>query len=162
MNSVKMSIKDYLSEHDIMAYHISGVSMRPMLRQEKDLVVIRRYDVKGLHKYDVSMYDRGGPRRYVLHRVIEVHDGYYTFLGDNCVRKEKHIPDNSIVAVLDSFTRNGKRISLNNPVYRVYVRVHCALLPFRRIIYKIRSRAAQVPILKKVYRYIFKKGCSEK
>ena len=157
MNSVKISIKDYLAEHEILAYHISGISMKPMLRQEKDLVVIRRYDGKGLHKYDVAMYDRGGPRRYVLHRVIEVHDGYYTFLGDNCIRKEENIPENSIVAVLDSFKKKEKHISLNNPIYRIYVRMHCSLYPFRKFCYIVRASAAKVPLLKKIYRFFSEK-----
>ena len=155
MSSISMS--EYLAEHGRLVYRISGVSMRPMLRQEKDLVVIRRYDGKGLHKYDVAMYDRGGPRRYVLHRVVEVHDGYYTFLGDNCISKEKHIPENSIVAVLDSFTRNGKEISLEHPLYKLYVRVHCAMYPLRKIVLRLRYRAARMPLLKKIYRSIFKK-----
>ena len=80
MNTVQTSIRAYLDEHEYLAYRISGVSMLPMLRQEKDLVTLRRYDGKGLKKYDVAMYDRGGPRRYVLHRVVEVGDGSYTFL----------------------------------------------------------------------------------
>ena len=106
---------------------------------------------RGLKKYDVAMYDRGGPRRYVLHRVVEVGDGSYTFLGDNCVTKEKNIPESAIVAVLDSFSRGGKQISVNDPKYRLYVRVHCAFFPIRKAYKKLRARAARVPALRKVW-----------
>ncbi|MBR4500351.1 MAG: S26 family signal peptidase [Clostridia bacterium] len=154
MNTVQTSIRAYLDEHEYLAYRISGVSMLPMLRQEKDLVTLRRYDGKGLKKYDVAMYDRGGPRRYVLHRVVEVGDGSYTFLGDNCITKERNISESAIVAVLDSFTREGKQISVNDPKYRIYVRVHCALFPVRRLYKKVRARAARVPALRKVWNLI--------
>ena len=154
MKTVQTSIREYLAENGYLAYRISGVSMRPMLRQEKDLVTLRRYDGQGLKKYDVAMYDRGGPRRYVLHRVVEVGDGCYTFLGDNCVTKEKNIPESAIVAVLDSFNRGGKQISVNDPKYRLYVRVHCALFPVRKLFKKVRARAARVPALRKIWRAI--------
>ncbi len=154
MNTVQTSIRAYLDEHEYLAYRISGVSMLPMLRQEKDLVTLRRYDGKGLKKYDVAMYDRGGPRRYVLHRVVEVGDGCYTFLGDNCITKEKNIPESAIVAVLDSFTREGKQVSVNDPKYRLYVRVHCALFPIRKTYKILRARAARVPALRKVWNLI--------
>ena len=154
MNTVKTSIREFLDENEYLAYRISGVSMRPMLRQEKDLVTLRRYDGKGLKKYDVAMYDRGGPRRYVLHRVVEVHEGCYTFLGDNCIGKEKNIPESAIVAVLDSFTRGKKQISVNDPKYRLYVRVHCALFPLRRGYKLLRARAARVPALRKAWNLI--------
>ncbi len=154
MNTIQTSIRAYLDEHEYLAYRISGVSMRPMLRQEKDVVTLRRYDGKGLKKYDVAMYDRGGPRRYVLHRVVEVHDGSYTFLGDNCISKERNIPESDIVAVLDSFTREGKQISANDPKYRLYVRVHCALFPIRKTDKILRARAARVPALRKVWNLI--------
>ena len=150
MNIVQTSIREYLEKNEYLAYRISGVSMLPMLRQEKDLVTLRRYDGRGLKKYDVAMYDRGGPRRYVLHRVVEVGDGSYTFLGDNCVTKEKNIPESAIVAVLDSFSRGGKQISVNDLKYRLYVRVHCAFFPIRKAYKKLRARAARVPALRKV------------
>ncbi len=155
--TVNTSIAEYLAEHEKLVYRISGVSMKPMLRQNKDLVVIRRYDGKGLHKHDVAMYDRGGSRRYVLHRVVEVYDGYYTFLGDNCISKEKNIPEGSIVAVLDSFIRNGKIISLDHPLYKFYVIVHCRMYPVRKVFLWLRYRASRVPFLKKIYRSILRK-----
>ena len=151
MNTVQTSIREYLEKNEYLAYRISGVSMLPMLRQEKDLVTLRRYDGKGLKKYDVAMYDRGGPRRYVLHRVVEVGDGSYTFLGDNCITKEINIPESAIVAVLDSFTRGGKQVSVNDTKYRIYVRVHCALFPIRKAYKLLRARAARVPALRKAW-----------
>ncbi len=160
MNTVNVSIQDYLAENEFLVYRFSGVSMRPMLRQEKDVVILRRYDGKGLHKYDVALYNRGDPRGYVLHRVIEVHEGYYVFLGDNCLNKEKRIPESSIIAVMDYFVRDGKKISVQNLAYRAYVHIHCALFPVRALIKKARMRIVRNPLLRKIYHLLSSKQTS--
>ena len=157
MSNNQMSIREYLSEHETIVYRFKGVSMRPMLRQEKDLIVLRRYDGRGLHKYDVAMYDLGGNRSNVLHRVVGVHKDHYTFLGDNCINKERQIPESAIVAVLESFVRDGKVISTHNIPYRIYARVHYLLYPARIRWRTFVSWASKIPWLKRIYRFIFRK-----
>ena len=154
MNEREMTIREYLSTHDTLTYKFKGISMRPMLRQEKDLIILRKYDGTGLKKYDVAMYDLGGKRRNVLHRVVEVYDDHYTFLGDNCWNKEKQIPESSIVAVLEAFVRDGKVIPVTNLPYRIYARVHYFLYPARIRWWKLKVRAAKVPMLKKIWHII--------
>ena len=74
------TFEDILARDGRLVYKTRGVSMEPMLRQNRDLVVIR---VPGsrLKKYDVALYKRG--KDYVLHRVIGVADGHYLIRGDN-------------------------------------------------------------------------------
>lgn len=167
--------------------------MLPMLRQKKDLVTIRRYDGSGLHKYDVALFSRPGSDKYVLHRVIEVHENvthenpahessvrknqvresaknpqpgdpsadhtraadqslasqrYYTFLGDHCINKEYHIPEQAILGVMTQFSRGGKTISVTAGSYKVYSRVKVFLYPIRKvrmvICRKIRRAAGRI------------------
>ena len=156
METVPMTIREYLEEHDVLAYHFSGVSMLPMLRQKKDLVIIRRYKGQGLHKYDIALYDRGDGKRYILHRVVEVGDGCYTFLGDNCYNMEKNIPEHAIVGVLEAFCRGKKKIDAEDPFWRMYGRIWYALYPVRRpfiwLRIHVRRRMARIPFLKRMYR----------
>ena len=51
-----------------LVYKTRGISMLPMLHENRDLVVIERAD-KRLKPGDVALYRRGG--QYVLHRVLE-------------------------------------------------------------------------------------------
>ncbi len=151
MKTIHTSIREYLSQNEILTYRISGRSMRPMLRQEEDLVVLRRYDGTPLRKYDVALYDTGGGGRYVLHRVVEVKDGYYTFLGDNCLMPEEGISGDTIVAVLESFIRRGKRISVHNVIYQAYGRLHLAMFPVRRSWRQMKGLAAHIPALRRLW-----------
>ena len=137
--------------------------MLPLLRDSKDLVTIRKYNGEGLKKYDVAMYDRGGERRYVLHRIVEAGDGWYDFLGDNCADREYRIPESAIIGVLESFQRGGKEISVTDKNYLLYSRVWYLLYPIRRPVYLLRHTLGRIPGVKRLYR-VFRKQrrtCSE-
>ena len=154
METVHTTLRAYLEEKGEMTYRIRGASMLPMLRQNRDLVTLRRYDGEGLRKYDVAMYDRGGERRYVLHRVVGVHDGCYTFLGDNCGEKEYPIPEQAVVAVMTSFYRGNRLIPVASRSYRLYSRLWYLLYPPRRAWKRLRARLASVGWLKRLYHRI--------
>ncbi len=63
------TFEEILEKDGKLVYKTKGVSMNPMLYQNRDLVVIEV--PKGrLKKYDVALYKRG--KSYVLHRVIGV------------------------------------------------------------------------------------------
>ena len=73
------TFEEILSKDGKLVYKTKGVSMNPMLYQNRDLVVIVP-NKERLKKYDVALYRRG--RSYVLHRVIEVNDdGTYLIRG---------------------------------------------------------------------------------
>ncbi len=145
-----MSMEEYLDRYGQITYRISGGSMRPLLRDTKDLVTIRKYQGEGLKKYDVAMYDREGKRRYVLHRVVDVGQGNYTFLGDNCTEPERQIPEGAVVGKLESFQRGGKVISVSDPGYRLYSRAWYLIFPFRRRMYRLRAAAGKSSIIKRI------------
>lgn len=161
MSEKEKTIREYLKTHETITYRFKGISMLPMLRQKKDLVILRRYDGTGLKKYDVALYNLYGNNRNVLHRVVEVKEGYYTFLGDNCWNREERIPESSIVAVLDAFVRDGRVIPVTNLPYRIYSRVHYFLYPVRIGWRKLRIRASKVPLLKKIWYAIKRKQESD-
>ena len=51
------SFEEILARDGVLAYKTKGVSMEPMLRQNRDLVVIEAPSSK-LQKYDVALYRR--------------------------------------------------------------------------------------------------------
>ena len=121
------TFEDILARDGRLVYKTKGVSMLPLLHQERDLVVIEV--PKGrLSKYDVTLYKRGD--NTVLHRVIHVKDDFYEIRGDNTYYLEK-VPDSAILGVLTSFVRKGKRISAKTPLYLCYVRIWNFLYPVR-------------------------------
>ena len=136
------SFEQILARDGRLIYKTRGVSMLPMLHQDRDLVVIE--PPKGrLRKYDVALYRRG--KYYVLHRVIRVLDGAYVILGDNTYTPET-VPDSAVIGVLTAFSRKGKSCRVEDRSYRLYVRFWWAMYPLRRLLLPVRrvlGRAAR-------------------
>ena len=143
-----LSFEEELERSGKLVYTNVGVSMRPLIKQDRDILIIEK--PKGrLKKYDVPLYRRG--EQYVLHRVVKVRENDYIILGDNCLRKEYGIKDSQIIGVLTSLVRNGKEVDFNSFGYKFYSRFWYAIYPLRVIILKFRS------LLAAIYRKLFKR-----
>lgn len=122
----KTTYEQELEKNGSLIYTTVGTSMRPFLCSQKDLVIIEAKKNARFQKYDVVLYrSRGG--RYVLHRIVRVHQDCYTICGDNCWSLERGIRDEQILGVLTAVIRNGKKIDVNTRNYRFRVRLWCAL-----------------------------------
>lgn len=100
----------------------SGTSMLPMLDGESDKVTFSVKPDK-LKKYDVAFYVRRRTDQLVLHRMIGfTKSGEYIFCGDNQLSYEYGVGDDDILALMTSFTHNGKEHRVTDLSYRLYVR----------------------------------------
>lgn len=108
-----------------------GVSMRPMLRQGVDSVVLSPLPEK-LGKYDLPLY-RYPNGKYILHRIVKVNADHYICLGDNTYAYETVQPE-YMIAVVTAFKRGDREIPVTNLWYRLYCRVWVALYPLRRFL----------------------------
>lgn len=111
-----VSFEEYLARNDSLTYSNVGVSMLPLLRQGKDLFIVRKKGTERCRKGDVVLYLRP-PKSYVLHRIIEVRPNDYVILGDNCVTKEYGIRDEDILGVMTGFIRGGREHSVTELSY---------------------------------------------
>jgi hypothetical protein len=109
-----------------------GVSMLPMLRQGKDRVELGPLPEK-LKKYDLPVYQMPSGK-YLMHRVLKVTPTHYICLGDNTLEYETILPE-QMIGVVTAFQRNGKRIEVTNPLYRLYCLIWGHTRPVR-ILYK--------------------------
>ncbi len=121
------SFEEILRREGTLVYKTRGTSMEPLLRQDRDLVIIRAPEAR-LKKGDVALYRRG--ESYVLHRVIEVRDEYYLIRGDNTFAPEK-VPCGAVIGVMTGFRRKGREYGAADAGYLRYVRVWNALYPLR-------------------------------
>ena len=108
--------------------------MLPVIRQGRDLLVIRRQTGR-LKKYDVPLYRRDSGQ-YVLHRVLKVREKDYVICGDNRWHRETGITDRQILGVLTAIIRDGKEVPVTAPLYRLYVHLWCGLFPLRAFFLK--------------------------
>ena len=152
MNSNTTTFEEILSRDGMLVYKIRGVSMLPMLRQNRDLVVIGQPGGR-LKPYDTALYRRGSS--YVLHRVIRVTPEGYLIRGDNTYALE-NVPDQAVIGVLTSFVRDGKKISVTDRKYLAYVRFWCAIYPLRAGYVRVRRKVAKIPLARKIYHFLKK------
>lgn len=124
-----MTFEELLARDGKLVYKTRGKSMEPMLRQDRDLVILESPGGR-LRRYDVALYQRG--KDYVLHRVIQVGANDYFFRGDNTYAEEIVHPE-AVIGVLTGFVRKGKQISVTDRKYRLYVKCWCAVYPLRRM-----------------------------
>ncbi|MBO4853555.1 MAG: hypothetical protein J5482_00210 [Oscillospiraceae bacterium] len=134
------SIEDILAQNGIYVSPTVGVSMRPMLRQGKDRVILMPPQGR-LKKYDVPLYRRG--KDYVLHRIVAVRPDDYVVLGDNCIARE-YVRDEQIIGVLTGFYRGERYVKLTDPFYRAYRFLWQGTWPLRRLLSRVRSIAGRV------------------
>lgn len=117
----KSTFEEELKEKGVLVYTNVGTSMRPLIRQGKDVMIISSLDKLGrnLKKMDVPLYKRESGQ-YVLHRIIKVTKDGYVIRGDNTYSNEYGVTDHQIIGVLTGVIRNGKEISVNSFGYKVY------------------------------------------
>ena len=136
-----------------LVYKTKGRSMEPMLRENRDLVIIEVPSSR-LQKYDVALYKRG--EQYVLHRVIGVEDGVYRIRGDNTFVVER-VPFGQVIGVLTSFRRKDRLHTVSERGYRFYVHFWNAIYPLRFVWFRIKrglraiaGKLGLIPVLKKL------------
>ncbi len=145
------NVEKALRDNGFVVSGFSGVSMYPLLRQEKDMVLIESIN-RPLKKYDVPLY-KGNGDKYILHRILKVLPSGYIIRGDNLYKKESDVTDDKIIGVLKGFYRNGKYVSCeNNLKYKAYIIWVVWSYPFR-FIWHIKLR----PFLGRCKRYILGK-----
>ena len=149
------TFEEILARDGRLVYRAKGMSMEPMLRQNRDLVIISCPSGR-LNPFDVALYRRGN--LYVLHRVIEVKKDHYLIRGDHTFTLEK-VPDVNVIGVLTGFQRKGKYYDTANPSYQRYVRFWHRIYPLRLALHRCRRLAAGIarktgilPVIKKVLR----------
>ena len=140
-------IEEQLAIYGTYASNTVGTSMRPLLRQHKDVVIILPPEGE-LKPYDVALYRRSG--KYVLHRVLRVMEDHYVIRGDNTYFLER-IPKTDVIGVMTEFNRGGKRHSVTETGYKIYARVWHFIYPLRFVFNKLYS------FMYRVYCKLFKR-----
>ena len=142
MTELSPLLLDSLSRGQEAVLPVTGVSMTPFLRPERDAAVLKQADPSALQVGDVALYRRDNGQ-YVLHRVwrrVEHPSLTYTMLGDAQWIGETGIRPQQILAVATAFVRGEERVPVSDPAYRRRVAAWQRLLPLRRILLAVWRR----------------------
>lgn len=148
-NLIPLSVKAVIEQEGEYVSTTCGSSMRPMLRDRRDTVIIRKKDGKA-NKYDVVLYRTEDG--YILHRVIKVLPESYVICGDNRTVLEKGIRDEDIIGVLSAVYRGERQIRLEGIGYSFYCRYIVYTFYPRKLFRRFKS------ILSKIKKKIFGKS----
>ena len=135
------TFEEELERSGTLVFTNKGVSMMPLLRQDRDLMVIEKKGPERCKKYDVVLFKRG--QKYVLHRILKVRDRDYWIVGDHC-REGESVKDEQILGVLKQVVRDGRTISPEDPDYQRYVHLWCDLYPLRAGLFFVRDGVRHV------------------
>ena len=122
--------EELLKRGEEAAVFTKGVSMRPMLREHKDVVIIEPVK-RELKVGDVTLYRRCPEKPLILHRILKITPEHYIIRGDNTYENE-YVKPSQIVGVLKAFYRNGKYHNCETDKgYHIYVFLYRISYPFR-------------------------------
>ena len=149
MNNSK-TFSQMLEETGYVVYTTHGVSMRPLLRQGKDVVVIEK-PKEHWKKYDTVLFLRKNGR-YVLHRILKVKEDSCWIVGDNCFTGEL-VKNDHILGVMTLIRRGKRTIQVTDWQYRLYTHLWCDCYPLR--FFLLKSKRLIYRVLRKVKRKVF-------
>ena len=136
MNEKKTTVAEQLRAGRPVAAFTSGVSMQPLLYENKTHVLIEPLS-RPLKVGELPIFLRPDGK-YVIHRVIKVEDDFYFTRGDSCIGLEK-VPKDWMLGVVTEIYRNKKYIKVTDKKYRIYVWVWQVAAPARIFFFRIRA-----------------------
>ena len=130
-------IREVLASGGEFRMYPHGTSMRPLLRQGRDSVVLETLE-RAPKKNDILFYQRSDGS-YILHRVWEVTSKGLTMVGDNQRMLEHGVTEEQIIGYVTRIFRDEKEINCDGFWYRGY-RWLWQFMVIRRIILPITNR----------------------
>ena len=131
MRDIGPLIEELVGQGDIFRLTVSGTSMMPFLRNNRDEVVFAPLEGRTLKRGDILLYKRR-TGTYVMHRLYRIEkDGTYTFIGDHQYQVEEGIHREQIKAYVQYAFRDGRKIDCEKGFLRsvmtdyMVFRVHC-------------------------------------
>ena len=134
-------IREVLESGGEFRMYPHGTSMRPLLRQGIDSVVLEQLN-RAPKKNDILFYQRQDGS-YILHRVWEVTDTGLTLVGDNQRMLEYGVTEAQIIGYVTRIYRGEKEINCDGLGYRVYLWLW-QFMVIRRIVLPVTNRLMNI------------------
>ena len=134
-------IESELERHGSYASVTRGISMRPLFKTRRDMVIITPPPAE-FKKYDVVLYTGAG-NKYTMHRIIGFDGDILIIRGDNTYRRER-VPKSNVIGILTEFNRRGKHHTVEERGYKIYSRIWHYLYPVRHFLNLFRRLASKV------------------
>ena len=110
-------VEELLAEGKQVTILVRGNSMRPLLRDGRDKVVLRKANDEDIKKGAVMLFRYRGS--HVMHRVRKIEGDVVIFEGDGNYKLQEVVTRKDIVAVVEAVVRpSGRRIECSSRRWR--------------------------------------------
>ena len=120
-NSYVSVLRDLIDEGREVGLLISGSSMEPFLKHQRDYICFKAPD-RELAAGDMVFYQRGNGQ-YIMHRIYKVAPEGYYLVGDHQVEIEGPLDRAQIFALVTKVKRNGRWIGPKDPAWNFFARL---------------------------------------
>ena len=128
MASSRPDLEALLQDGNIIRIRPQGYSMYPLFIPGRDEALIESVSADTVRR-DQSIL--------VLHRICKITAEGFFMVGDNQSEIEGPLRADQIKGRLIAFVRNGKEISVKNPLYRFLSALWLFMLPLRPVCFRI-------------------------
>lgn len=134
-NIIMPAIKELFEEGQRVRITVTGMSMYPFLRGDKDSVELTRTVFAEVRQGDILLVLRNN-QQYVLHRLIRKKNDHIYLNGDAQQWWEGPIYPEQLVAKVVTVYRQDSCIPCTNKAWRTFSFIWLVLFPFRYLIIK--------------------------
>lgn len=128
-------IEEILESGKEVRLTVSGNSMWPFIRHNRDSVILIPCDASSLKKGDIILFE-AAKDHYILHRITKVKkDGYIT-TGDGNLHRDGFIAQKAVRAKVNLVYREGRVIDCGKWYWKAVFRLWMAAFPVRRYLKK--------------------------
>lgn len=101
-------VERLLDEGDSVTIRVRGNSMRPLLRDGRDRIILRKYAEEDVREGAVMLFRYRG--MYCVHRIVRVEGDTIVFAGDGNYRMEERASRGDLMAVMRAVLRPNDSI----------------------------------------------------
>jgi len=129
------AIRELLQEGTQVWLTVTGMSMYPFLREDKDSVKLVSACFDTINKGDIVLIQRVSGE-YILHRVFKKDDNCFFMAGDAQKWIEGPLEPDRLIAAVAEIRRNGRTISCRNIFWNLLTAFWMKAIPLRNYLLK--------------------------
>ena len=135
---------DFLDRGQKVIFTVSGNSMWPLIRHNRDSVLLAALG-RPAKVGDIVLMRFPAPHdRYILHRIHRIRGDRCVTLGDGCLKPDPPVPMSCIIGRVEKVYRGKRTLSCDAMPVRFLTRLWLVLLPIRRTLLSCLRKAARL------------------
>lgn len=135
-SEISETIEEVLNNDGVIALGVTGGSMTPYLKHNRDIVFIRRPDMNKLKKGQILLFKRSDGR-LILHRVRKILSDNRLLMNGDSQDWCEEIKHDQIIGEAFKIQRKSKELSADSFEFRLWNVLWCPTRAVRPVIFKI-------------------------